>query len=271
MTELLFDTRLVEEAVFLHMHAGAASDQGQRLWDEERERLYEGSAAGERDERFRAFGRRWFRRLGLDQPIREALEACPNLERRVERVEVRFAVRAKDERAELFVAPAPAAAAAAGVPEGGCETGRSPIRTAERDPPARAVLCLRPQRFGDPLALLRFASVELLRIDDMLAPSFHYRPELPRELEGHPGERERLQDRLRVLWEANLEARVAERLRLPTERDSPSGLARVFGGLGDEELEELRDWLRNEVDFRALLAAAKSGTCPDRRILGPRV
>ena len=171
-----YEPRLVEEATFLALR-GAGEETAFRR---ERDRLYEIADAEAREAAFRAFHAAWFERLGLGRPIGWALKERGLILRAAERCLVAYAVSAREEGAELFVA----------------EQRRS------------VAIRLAPATLLAPERLLEFLRHELLHIADMLDPRFAYEPWLPSSSTG-PAHRELLKERYRVLWDAYIDGRLS--------------------------------------------------------------
>ncbi|GAF93639.1 unnamed protein product, partial [marine sediment metagenome] len=126
-------------------------------------------------------------RLSLEGPLRLALDEQPLIQQHVGRCGVSHAQRARNQGAELYVAPAEA-----GI------TGRERRRLRIRLLPSTL-------RHGhDALRLLRY---ELLHVADMLDPSFAYEPELPRA-EAGPTHDRLLLTRYSALWAATVTGRL---------------------------------------------------------------
>ena len=98
---LVYGPRLIEEAVFLVQHDSYGSTELQAR----RNRIYEIKDMDERDRRFNELNRDWFDRFGLGKVIEQCLQEQPLIGAHVERGFVVGATQAKEEGAELFVAP----------------------------------------------------------------------------------------------------------------------------------------------------------------------
>ena len=180
---LIYGPHLVEEAVFLAQHDSPLSAELQ----EQRNRLYEIADAGERERRFSELNRSWFHRLGLGKVIEQSLQEQPLIAAHVERGYVVGATQAKEEGAELFVAPEDI--------ESG--HGRRTLR-----------LLLRPESLLNDESLRPFLRHELFHISDMLDPAFAYEPTLPKA-EGGPTYDTLITNRYRVLWDVTIAGRMA--------------------------------------------------------------
>lgn len=200
-----YDARLVEEAVLRALPG--RSEEGE--FRQVRDQLYELGDPDERDQAFRTLHGQWFERLGMWQPVEEALAERVILLEETRRCAVVRARSKKEEGAELFVSPDPA-------------TGRS------------IGVQLRSESFLDPVQLLGLLRHEFLHIADMLEPGFGYQPELRIPEEGMA--RRMVQDRYRVLWDATIdgrlvrEGRAAGRVRGRRLQD----FARAFPMLGPD-------------------------------------
>jgi hypothetical protein len=180
--EVSFQPELVEEVVLLRTAGHVGEDEFRR----ERDRLYELSE-DERDEGFAALHLSWFERLGCADPVLAAIAELPLLGRHCGRCVVTRASRARDEGADLLVAPEAS----------GADSRSVSIR-------------LRPRTFDDPPTLLDFLRGELLHVADMLDPEFGYHPELP-EADGGPSHERLLRERYRVLWDVTVAGRLERR------------------------------------------------------------
>ena len=187
MTRIDVAPDLVEEAVFLALMRAADRGDARALdWIERRERLYEIPDRARRARAFREHAMVQFRALRFDEPLLLALEDCPAVRRRLDVLVVRRARRSREERAELFCAPS-------SPPGGGSAT--------------RAVLALRPERFGEVEALFELVRRELLFVDDMLDESFAYAPDALDRLDLDPGQRDVVTERVGRAWTTRVQAR----------------------------------------------------------------
>ncbi len=186
--QVLFDSRLMEQSVFL---AESREDGRRRLrFQRERDTLYEG-AAGDREQRFERFYRRWFERMGLSRPLLDAIDRCPSLTERTRRCIAMPAARARDQGADLRdELPLDPGAA-------DTETDRRPT----------VILQIRPETLTDPAALVRFLDHDLLHVEDMLDPVFGYRPDERLPAPG-PAALRRATERYRVLWDCTIDGRL---------------------------------------------------------------
>jgi hypothetical protein len=182
---LFYTPRLIEEAVFLAQHDSDISAEIQ----ERRSRIYEITDADERERRFSELNRSWFDRLGLGKVIGQSLQEQPLIGTHVERGFVVGATQAKEEGAELFVAPDEV--------ENG--HGRRTLR-----------LLIRPESLLNAEELRPFLRHELFHISDMLDPAFAYEPTLPKA-EGGPTYDTLITNRYRVLWDVTIAGRMLQR------------------------------------------------------------
>ncbi|TAH36410.1 MAG: hypothetical protein EYC70_11465 [Planctomycetota bacterium] len=205
MSALEFEPGLAEEAVFLWVSRRLESEATVAAWQRERESLYHSAPGPARERAFREHAAGWFDRLRLGQPIHSALRACPRVAQGIPALSVRGVVRARDEGSEV-------------------------LGTAGADQPERMVLGLRPQRFLDPPALEELALREFLHADDMLDPEFGFDPVFDPGFPSGYGNRERVRDRLRVLWEARVHGRMARGVNPRAAPPAPDADFRVAFG-----------------------------------------
>jgi hypothetical protein len=173
------------EAVLLHV---LQSHPEVHAFRQHRDPLYEIPDPEAREASFNALHTTWFTRLALGQVIDHALRDFPLLLQQTLGCTVMRARAARDEGAELFVAPA------------------TPV-PGER---CWVVLRLRPERFAAVAVLLECLRRELLHITDMLDPAFGYHPTLPCADAG-PMYEHLLRDRYRVLWDSSIDGRLVRR------------------------------------------------------------
>jgi len=179
---LVYGPRLIEEAVFHAQHDRGDSPQ----FEQQRDRIYENSDVDERDRLFNELNRDWFERLGLGKVIEQCLQEQPLIGAHVERCIVVGATQAKEEGAELFVAPD--------------EVKNSHERRTLR-------LLIRPESLLNADELRNFLRHELFHISDMLDPVFAYEPTLPKA-EGGPTYDTLITTRYRVLWDVTIAGRM---------------------------------------------------------------
>jgi hypothetical protein len=182
---LVYRPRLIEEAVFRAHHD--RSDSGEL--DQRRNPIYEIADLDERERLFQELNRAWFERLGLGKVIEQCLQEQPLIGAHVERCFVVGATQAKEEGAELFVAPD--------------QRENSHARRTLR-------LLIRPESLLDPDELATFLRHELFHISDMLDPAFAYEPTLPKA-EGGPTYDTLITNRYRALWDVTIAGRMLRR------------------------------------------------------------
>lgn len=249
---ILFDPRLIEEAVFLRLRNHPQSG----LFYKERERIYETADPEERERAFQECHRCWFLHLTLGDPILKAVHEHPLLSARVKNCVVARAPGKKEEGAELFVDP-----------EG-----------EGRDKETRTVrILLRPESLLEPLGLLSFLRHELFHITDMLDPAFGYEPALPAGT-GGPSHDRLLQERYRALWDTAIDGRMVRRgwadeaLRARRLAD----FRRAFSMLGESSDQFFGRFFDQEPHTHAQLAAfaldpmSATETIPERPHAGSR-
>jgi hypothetical protein len=228
--EVDYDPGLVEATV-LH----ASRDRGvERMFRRERDRLYEIADPEEREAAFAALHGCWFQRLGLDQPLRDALGEQPGIAARCPRGIVGRALGPGDEHADLLV------------------TAAAPPTVLIRVTPK--TLSARDQTLG-------FLRSELFHIADMLDPEFGYEPSLGDGPAGSPLERRR-RDRYRVLWAAFIDGRLARRGRAAPDARSRRwhDFQQAFRDLGPAAEAAFERFWSAEQCTHAELAACAAGT-----------
>jgi hypothetical protein len=209
--ELCFAPELVEEVVFRRMAADEAAPTPDSLrWRIEHDHTYLLRDPAAREAAFRQLSIAWFERMSLGTPVREALAVCPCLRAGLPRVDVRRALTRRAEGSELF----------ADTDQGGSTRF------------VGLALGITVERFLDRSALRELTLREFSYAEDMLDPAFAYRPALPDTVGPDVAQRELVRDRLRVLWEARIEAR----LRRLLERDAdphepPARFLSAFRGI----------------------------------------
>ena len=210
-----YDPALLEEAVLLAVRERSKERQFRR----ERDPIYETPDSDAREARFRGFHRDWFLRLGLGNPVEQALNERPILAESTRRCLVAAAPGRKDESAELFVSP----------PGEGLD-----------DPERHSIgLMIRATSFLNAESLLLLLRHELLHIADMLDPAFEYTPE---SLLADDGDirNTQLQERYRAMWDATIDGRLIRMGMAPASRRSQrlADFARTFSAFG-ERMEEV--------------------------------
>jgi hypothetical protein len=208
----------------------------------ERDRVY--SAPGdEREDLFDELHGRWFRSLGLDRPLREAMADETALLGRVAGCRVVGAVARRHERADVFDEPA---------------VGTAPV----------LVVRVCPDSLLDADGLLGRLRHELLHAADMLDPAFGYQRDLPYDA-GGPAADALLRRRYHAVWDATIDGRLFRRGRLD-EGARPSlerDFARCLPGLGTRALTAYRRWFDEpRPTHPAILAfaaeAGRAALCP---------
>jgi len=207
---LHFDPQLIEEAVFIALKNSAEAAS----FHTERAPLYEILEVDEREQRFGALYRYWFKRLNLTDVIVQALREQPILTSEAGSCIVLRSLSKLREGAELLVS--------ANI-RGASRAGRT----------IRLLLC--PESLLDGPTLLTFLRHELLHVVDMLDPAFGYEPELPR-MEGGPAYDSLLQERYRTLWDSSIDGRMVRRgwLAESVRAQHLSNFGSVFPMLGEE-------------------------------------
>ncbi|MFQ5641149.1 MAG: hypothetical protein ACE5IR_24490 [bacterium] len=210
-----FQPQLVEDAV-LRAIAGHA-DQG--LFREERNALYHMQDDEAREEAFQLLHQRWFERIGLHEPLEQALTYWPILHTHTHRCLLVKASTKKEIGAELFVAEDHSG-------QSECEIRSVVIRLI-------AELLIQSEPF------LNFLRRELLHVVDMLDPEFGYEPNLPKSEIGPTYDRLQ-QERYRILWDITIDGRLQRNNFLPASvRETHWTIFKnVFPGLR-EELERV--------------------------------
>ena len=226
--DIAYDPGLVEAAVL----AGVAARGVERSFRHERDTLYEVADAETREDAFRSLHARWFLRLGLDAPFRQALDELPEVGRRCARCLVARATRASDEAADLRVLPS-------GLPT--------------------ILVLIRPETVVAPESLLGFLRRELLHVADMLDPRFGYAPDslggggLPHDT--------LLRSRYRTLWDTFVDGRLVRRGHAldSVRADRLREFRRVFPALGNRADVEFERFFGTDGLSHADLAAFVRG------------
>lgn len=240
MIQLSYDPALVEEAVLLAESRMSPADA--RTFRRERDRAYGVQDADQREARFRALHRQWFRRWGLGSTIEETLRERPEVVNSLSEGRVVRAVTPHEERADLvdWVPP---------------------------DGPARPmlVLRLRPAIVIQADVLRTMLRHELLHVADMLSPAFGYEREIPPSGDG-PSHDNILRDRYRVLWDVTIDGRLV-RAGLLDDRAREARwheFRAAFRMSSDQGRRVFDEWFdRTEPTHAALLAFAGTGPAPN--------
>src|SRR5215475_1068417 len=196
-----YDPKLIEEAVF---HAQRDNCMA-RVLDERRSRIYEVAVPDEREQLFDDLYRSWFVQLGLGKVVDQALQEQPIISTHVGSCYVVCARQAKEEGAELFVAP----------DRGLNENQRRTLR-----------ILIRPGSLHTQETAITFLRHELFHIADMLDPAFAYEPALPKT-DGGPTYDTLITNRYRVLWDVTINGRMLRR-------------GWISASIRDEQLRDLR-------------------------------
>ncbi len=180
-----------------------------------------------RDRAFAALHGRWFRELGLAEPLETAMGELDTLRDTGGRCVVGGARDDRDEAAELFMPAAARPLIRAGIAPATPDVSVPP-------PGVVVVVRLRPDSLAAPTRALPLLRHELLHVADMLDPAFGYAPRLPADEGGAPF-RVLLTARYRALWDAYVDGRLARAGRgvagARAERDRQ--FRRAFPELGD--------------------------------------
>jgi hypothetical protein len=195
-----YEPAFVEAAVLAALRGRAE----QRRFHAERDPLYE---VDDGEAGFAALHARWFERLGLERPLRQALAERPEIETGCARCVVLRAPATRAEVADLLVSPP-------GSPD--------------------LLLRLTPETLATPERALALLRHELLHVADMLDHDFGYEPDLP------SGEGAALLDqaragRYRVLWDAYVDGRLVRDGRAPSARRAErlNEFRRAFPAFGE--------------------------------------
>jgi hypothetical protein len=196
------DARLVEAAVLAATRGCPSAGE----FYAERDALYEIAEIEPREAAFAALHGRWFMRLGLDRPLRDALAEQPGITAACGRWLVAPGRRRRDEIADLLV---------------GAD--------------ARPTLFVRvtPETVATPERLWVLLRRELRHVADMLDPQFGYEATLPPGGSGTARER-LMRDTYRVLWNAWVDGRLVRLGVLPVtaRAERLADFARAFPHLG---------------------------------------
>ncbi len=231
LDRVVYDARLVEEAVLLAVRARPSAEQ--RRFHRQRDAAYEVFDPDARDRAFGQIHQRWFVQLALGWPLQRALADTNMVLTHVSECRVTAAVSRTDEVADLFDWSHPG-----GVGD--------TIRDGDPSlPDDRQVILVRlcPESFLEPRALLRFLRHELLHVADMLDPSFGYRKQLPVSDTG-PSYDNILRHRYRVVWDTSIDGRLLRRGVVgPEVRQARfREFATTFQMLGEETHRSFSRW-----------------------------
>ena len=180
-----YDPRLIEEAVFLALRDRPET----REFQKQREGVYEVADPQERERVFGELNCSWFVQLDLGKIVDQALHEQSQIASSVASCFVGCVAQAKEEGAELFVAP-----------------------DEELEGTARRIvsILLRPESLLQPESLLTFLRHELFHVADMLDPRFAYEPTLPKA-EGGPTYDTLITNRYRAVWDVTINGRMVRR------------------------------------------------------------
>ena len=232
LSDVDYELRLVEEAVITALR-GHPEEGAFRA---ERDRVYPIADPDARERAFAVLHGRWFDRLALARPLRDALDEQSEIGVRCGRCVVTRPLAGGDESADLLVRP--------------------------NEPPMVLVL-VTPETMSAPEHLRGFLRHELFHVADMLCPDFGYEPRLTTE-PASPRDR-LLRERYRVLWDAYIDGRLARRARVPpTIRDQRRReFARAFPELGERAEAAFARFFDARASSHAELSAfAHGGTAP---------
>jgi hypothetical protein len=225
-----FDPRLVEAAVL----AAVARRGGQGEFHAERDGLYQIAEPDPREAAFAALHARWFVRLALDRPFGEALAERPVIAAHCGRWLVARARGARDEGADLLVAPSA---------------------------PPTLLVRVTPETVAEGARLSLLLRRDLLHVADMLDPRFGYAPSLPEDVAG--GARESVvRGNYRVLWDAYVDGRLVRLGAVPPAVRAArlAEFVRAFPHLGEgAEAAFERLFCAKELTHAELLAFAAGG------------
>ncbi len=205
-----YDPALLEEAVLL----AVSGRSEERPFRRERNPIYETRDPDRREASFRAFHRDWFLRLGLGNPVEQALNEHPILAESTRCCLVAAAPAKKDESAELFVTPPG---------QGLDDSERHSI-----------MLMISATSFLNAGSLLLLLRHELLHITDMLDPAFEYTPASFLTEDGDI-RNTLFQERYRAMWDATIDGLLVRTGRAPASRRSQRlvDFARTFSEFGE--------------------------------------
>jgi hypothetical protein len=230
---LSFSPDVAEEAVLLAV-AGSDDEPGFRRARDPIYRL----APEERELAFAGLHQAWLLRLGLDRPVRQALDELPQLAVATARCLVSRAFSRADETVDLLVAE-----------EEPRRNGRS------------ILIRVRASALQDGSQLLDWLRRELLKVSDMLDPSFGYEPSLP--VSGDPAGERLARERYRAIWEASATGRLVRRgVAGPEATDGAQRtFAAAFPMLHETIDESFRRFFAGEVHTHAEWAAFATAPC----------
>jgi hypothetical protein len=235
------DPALVEEAVLLA--SDGSSPEIRRRYRRERNRLYEIEDGESRDAAFRDLDARWFRKLGLANPLVEVLREFESVLGRVSRSLVLLAGRRREEGADLH--------------DG---RGSGPVLAVK----------LTPGALLDFDRVRPFFRGELLHVEDMLDPDFGYERDLP-SLDVDPAYEKLVRDRYRAVWNASVDGRLRTRGWLSKEDEARSrreflGTFSLLGAEAEKHYERFFQGPRPShgelLSFARSMEGRAAGRCP---------
>lgn len=177
-----YEPALIEETVFLAARQNAENESALRR---SLETAYAIADAHERDAVFRKTCAGWFAKLQLDRAVADLVAEHARIGPRVDLCVVRRSPGQRSQSVELFV-------------NRGTDGGAG-ART--------LVMEMCSDTLVDPGRLASFLRRELLKVADMLDDAFGYTTELPN---ASPCEKNLIRDRYRVLWDIDVERRLAD-------------------------------------------------------------
>ena len=215
-SKIVYEPALAEEAVFLEdrRRSEAGNDVGEREYREGLESIYRLQDPRQREARFREHALAAFTTLGLDRPVREALEGFPGMEERVSRVLVMRVAHPREEAADLSTGPTE------GLPQAGVR--------------------LTVGRFSEPDLLRRLLCHEFLHLEDLLDPAFG--AVSGDRFGGSPARRRLREDRYREAWAVSVDARLSGEA-LYAVPEHWGRFRRLFGALPEGEARALFETL----------------------------
>lgn len=195
----------------------------------EREKVYAVLDPEERNAAFFQFHLSWFREWGLEEVLTQLLKEYPLLPQSLSLLVLRQTRGKADEGAELYVNDA-----------------------GERN----AVVALRPDFFTRDEAVRDYLRHEFMHLNDMVDPSFGYRPSL--DLPGLNSAQQRLaRERYRLIWDVTIDGRLAAKGQPPLQsrEHHASVFARSYSFWTEERQASAFDslWLGSQPSHSTLL------------------
>lgn len=209
-----YHPQLIEEAV-LRTIIGRPEE---KLFREERDRVYELADAEKREEAFHQLHEYWFNHLSLGEPIRQVFAWWPILTASTSRCLFIKARSHKEIGADLYVVPEERDQHKPGIsPSSKSRACPELVEEADSELVRRRrtlIVQVTPELLCQSAQLLHFLRREMLHIVDMLDPDFGYKPDFPQSSAGPTYDRF-LQGRYRVLWDITVEGRLYQKGWLP--------------------------------------------------------